>query len=475
MRSLSIDDVRLLVDTSPPVFYPPKHRNRSSSYSNNARPVSPSLPQLVPSVSVGNLLPASASANDVSGIWEPVHRRPSIGDGGKGGASNPTRPHHRRAQSALPSTSNRAQISNHAQTQPQMRGRLAPSPIGRLQEYSRNPLASASAVSLPTLAELEAQDPDPLIPPSPLVRPRHRPSSRGSMISLVEQPPPGSAVFSSSVPPPQHSSMPPPSLPTRSVPRPPPSPSAKSSRSVSECRLHAHPRRPSMGSTSSVSDVAVLSIWSFPSSPEKSGAAISHSSERLKDRLRSLSLIDVSDPSPASIPSSPSIKGAPTCPNPPAPHLSHRHSHSSPTPLQVLTDPLCPPPRPQRKLTATNRLRQPYPLSMPHESPAILSSSPGSMVSDDTSLLCPSPTSSLVSLPPPVHSDVNSGSDDVNRGWLAIGRWGNRRQSVDITQGKERFAGATAMEERMESLMCASDEASTRLEMDEDYIDFDGM
>ncbi len=266
MRSFSIPDVRALVDTSPPVFYPPTRRDRSSSHTQPANPNdSPARPKIHPSASLGNFLPVNVSANDVSGEWKLVHRQASISEEKK----TPTRPSHRRSQFALPPGLSQSQVApGHSQ----LGRRPGPSPMGKLQEFSRNPLASASAISLPTLAEMEFDGltPSPSIPPSPMVRPRTRRCSRISMISPVEAPSPVTA--SSSVPPPQnlsvHASMPPPARL-----RPPPSPRSWSTQEFPATRpksLYTHSRRPSLGSTSSVSDVAVLATWSFPSSQAQS-------------------------------------------------------------------------------------------------------------------------------------------------------------------------------------------------------------
>jgi len=424
MRSFSIPDVRALVDTSPPVFYPPTRRDRSSSHTQPANPNdSPARPKIHPSASLGNFLPVNVSANDVSGEWKLVHRQASISEEKK----TPTRPSHRRSQFALPPGLSQSQVApGHSQ----LGRRPGPSPMGKLQEFSRNPLASASAISLPTLAEMEFDGltPSPSIPPSPMVRPRTRRCSRISMISPVEAPSPVTA--SSSVPPPQnlsvHASMPPPARL-----RPPPSPRSWSTQEFPATRpksLYTHSRRPSLGSTSSVSDVAVLATWSFPSSPEKGQEGqlpIVQPTSRLRDRLRSLSTLASSDlsTSPSTL-SIPQIEEPSPRPKVIPPHLTHQHSHSSPTPLQ----PLLPPPRGQRR--PTGGLRQPNPLAMPY-SPSTLSSSPGSMLSDESSSICPSPTNSLESLPP-VPTPPSLGAGEETKVWL-----GRRGRSASVSLGRK--------------------------------------
>lgn len=488
MGAFSLLGIQALIVTSPPVFYPPRHRDCSSSYSDSLANTSqnaesPGRPKLHPSASLSNLLP-SASADDVSGEWEPLHWRASIRETktSETGRGTPSRPSHRRSQSALP--------PGLASRRP------GPSPMGRLQEFSRNPLASVSAISLPTLAELEAHEPDPSpsIPPSPVVRPRYRQSSRIAVISEPDSPNlPISAT--SSVPPPQHASMPP-----LSRPRPPASPRSGSTLVIPvRDRIQSHSRRPSLGSTSSVSDVAVLATWSFPASPEKTMTTASQPSERLRDRLRSLSSLDTatstSHPTATtnstSTPTSTSTltnppKESPRRPN--LPTLTHRHTHS-PTPLQLQfpnpppSHSFLPPPRPQRRPTAS-RLRQPNPLTMPHDSLSLgigigvgtLSSSPGSMISDDASsvsVLCPSPTNSVESLPQiqgSVGTSVSGGGE--GKGWLGLGKW--RRRALDVSS-HSKYGEGRMEAGRMESVLTV-DEGEDAVDVerdDEAYIDFD--
>ncbi|KAK8870104.1 hypothetical protein IAR55_000674 [Kwoniella newhampshirensis] len=559
------------IDTSPPVFYPapkptpPRDRSRSKS-TNVDSPGRPYLPSYQSSYSLsnaqykadepvpdcpssrprlGNLLHASISVSDVSErIWEPLpggglnQRRGSVGSasiasssiggggggGGGGGSWTPTKPSHRRSQSALPLPGRNHPSSAPAPVQP-LFSRPSPSPMGRLQEFSRNALASTSAVSLPTLVESETDictsaGGGHSVPASPIVRPLHRPvsqtariippspllspTSSSSPIAELEEGLQGVTVSGpvySSVPPPQHQSMPPPSylpplpfaLPSPSRAggrsRPPASPRSWSVQDISAGVTRPpslRHRRASIESNSSVSlsDVAVLATWSFPASPENRAPAGSETtsalggggdeergrkpgpSERLKERLRNISGVETTSSLSSSLSISLGLAGSGggspisrgnasgtpprstmTRPSRPLPsHLSnlHRHTHSSPNLLQLPTppkpvagsitsmgppappNPLLPPPKPQRRPTTT-RLRQPNPLSMPVDhtqghghgfsisqsstysvgtSTIVgggggkeLSSSPGSMVSDSSSLLCPSPTSSVKSLP----------------------------------------------------------------------------
>lgn len=117
---------------------------------------------------------------------------------------------------------------------------------------------------------------------------------------------------------------------------------------------------------------------------------------------------------------------------------------------------------------------------MPHE-PLLntLSTSPGSLISDDSSV-CPSPTNSVESLPASVvqggsveslPASVSAVSLEEGRGWL--GRWGSRRTSlsvpVDVGQGK---CGRADLERSEVVIGVERDEED---EGDEEYIDFDEM
>lgn len=255
---------------------------------------------------------ASMSALDLNATWKPLPRggleekRMSVE---RANSQLPARPRHRRSQSAvqLPAKS-LLFISPSGE----------PGPQNRLQEFSRNPLASVSATSLPTLAELELPTEDlgvsasgPVIngdrismPPSPVVKPKNRLSRGASIISTASTSGPLSpnmlmvSTFSDSdtrsrplVPPPQpastsqsqaaYASMPPPPLrpdpdsitysPSRNVARPIPS-LTHSFQDAPPSRMHnrpCHQRRASVDSVASVelSDVAVMATWSFPASP----------------------------------------------------------------------------------------------------------------------------------------------------------------------------------------------------------------
>lgn len=324
------------IDTSPPVIYPaPKHNPLSKGHFKSSASIKtptkePSRLPIPPfsksqhrssrhSISVAKpsegrglgTLAASMSALDLTATWEPLpgggleEKRMFVE---RANSQLPARPRHRRSQSAvqLPAKS-LLSISPSDE----------PGPQNRLQEFSRNPLASVSATSLPTLAELELPTEDlgvsacgPVIsgdkismPPSPIVKPKDRLSRGASIISTISTSGPLSPnmlmvpTFSDSdtrsrslVPPPQpastsqtqaaYASMPPPPLrpdpdsitysPSRNVPRPIPS-LTHSFQDAPRSRLHrsCHQRRASVDSVASVelSDVAVMATWSFPTSP----------------------------------------------------------------------------------------------------------------------------------------------------------------------------------------------------------------
>ncbi|WVW85120.1 hypothetical protein I302_107157 [Kwoniella bestiolae CBS 10118] len=374
-----------LIDTSPPVFYPTTRntptklsRTRSRSRSNATQTVDspiqtiPPSPSLTPiksnqNTGLGSLLPASASVTDLTGDWEPL---PGGGLGEKRRLSTssfngtalgsracsppprlktPTRPTHRRCHSALPASA-------------------LPPPTGKLQEFSisRNPLASTSAISLPTLIEGQGEPSHRSMPPSPLINPHSRKPSKSkiSPISLTlaleeeegddedripelqfTKPSLERSNSNSSVPPPNlsnsYASMPPPPLNpinityspssknrmARSPTRPIASPRSWSVQDIHSLtgtpRKGLHSRRSSIESTSSVSDIAVLATWSFPDTPPKNdgiaaGDMISDmdrgrgrkpgSSERLKERLKNIPGIETGSfafPSSGSLPSLP--------------------------------------------------------------------------------------------------------------------------------------------------------------------------
>ncbi|GFZ50491.1 hypothetical protein JCM24511_08248 [Saitozyma sp. JCM 24511] len=174
------------------------------------------------SSSSGTLLPANASAIDLdmSGEWEPLSlppvagghlpRRNSTGARAQpdinnalnlafdpvsyltrsvcSSSSSPGRPGHRRSHSAAPATT----PGFAPPPVPPPSNRRAYAPFGRLREFSRTPLASTSAVSLPTLVELDGPNHDVSTSNetietmsergSPLVRPRNRRLSKASAI-----------------------------------------------------------------------------------------------------------------------------------------------------------------------------------------------------------------------------------------------------------------------------------------------------
>ncbi|KAK1925899.1 hypothetical protein DB88DRAFT_218105 [Papiliotrema laurentii] len=254
-------------------------------------------------------------------------------------------------------------------------------------------------------------------------------------------------------------------------------------------------RRPtrSLSSSTSVSDVAVLATWSFPATPraasgikdQPADVAINRPSDRLRERLQRLSSLDTSVADLQSQ-STPTQSGH--TPTAPFPRLArahttgfigraggHRHSQSSPNNLVPLpavslsgpvlpgaqggtSSPLLPPPRPQRKPT-TSRLRNPNPLSMPFASytswyertneckgaSSALSCSPGSMTSDSKSGsdgdLMPSPSSSIISLPPIQRAVTcqEKSSGTVLRPWF-------RRRGTSV--GSESSVGTSVTDER---------------------------
>ncbi|WVQ65492.1 uncharacterized protein L199_003668 [Kwoniella botswanensis] len=343
-----------LIDTSPPVFYPPtrntptkpprtRSRSRSSAHHQidspiQAVPPSPSLTpvkQTQPYPGLGNLLPASASVTDLTGDWEPLpggglgeKRRLSISSVASHGYSHdsrpnspppfiprlktPTRPTHRRCHSALPASSSSSSIAFSL-----------PPPTGKLQEFSisRNPLASTSAISLPTLIEGQGEPSTShrSVPASPSLNPHSRKPSKSKISPISPNLPLEEesklednqipelkftktslerSNSNSSVPPPNHSypcsyqSMPPPPLrpdpinisyspasssknrKSKTPSRPIASPRSWSVQDIHSLtggipRKGLHSRRGSIESTSSVSDIAVLATWSFPNTPPK--------------------------------------------------------------------------------------------------------------------------------------------------------------------------------------------------------------
>jgi hypothetical protein len=431
--------------------------------------------------------------------WEPISHR-LVNDSDLTPHASPSRTrsaNHRRSHSAVAQRHSLLHL-NQSYT--------SSAPMGRLHEISRNPLASTSAISLPTLLEGADMIPEErsdtstngsslglfLASPeeqsassrsicsprfslsslassttsSPIIHARPRKGSRsttdgqGSPISPVSlplsMPPPLIPLKSaarprsdhkrsfSSVPPPQ--TMRPPPLPIMSGPLAVDYPigfDAKSRRG-SDSQAGIKPRQPfahrhsSVSSTSSISDVAVLATWSFPSSPQDEHSSLAHvgqentppisqPSDRLRERLQSLSTLDTAmrngktpngspklwssilpgqaesrtdlvsprTPKPNLVRASTSIRPMPSRTFPA--HLTHRHSHSSPSDIvpnlpigpsisgsyhptcgsglnptsstipQSNLNPLMPPPPihpPPRHLRrpTTTRLRQPNPL-----------------------------------------------------------------------------------------------------------------
>ncbi|WVQ96619.1 hypothetical protein IAU59_003724 [Kwoniella sp. CBS 9459] len=587
-----------LIDTSPPVFYPAsaskstptKSRARAQSTIDSPQrlwetPPSPfqAHAHVEPAHQLEEALPASASVHDFKGEWEPLasgglgERRCSIGAQPNTAQLTPTRPSHRRAHSALPTT---GRLTFSAQTASNQAG-----PTGRLTEISRNSLASTSAVSLPTLAEGVVDTPLPSarsggsMPPSPLVRPRRRTNTKTSPVSpalkmsddrvedLAEIPdldvPKGGYSRQrahSSVPPPQYQvgdiTMPPPALRPMDITYSPskartPSRPLISPRSWSVQDIHAaaaagspcksiHSRRASIESNSSVSisDVAVLATWSFPN---KGGSGLGQAkegddvedqrgrrygpSERLKERLRNIPGVETGPfPSSSSVPSLNTAR--PNTPNrrsntvvrpsrPLPSHLTsrHRHTHSSPNLLQIpgatigssmgppaipvsTFNPLLPPPKPVSRRPTTSRLRQPNPLTMPiqpvshqhHHSGSLggsreLGSSPGSNGSiSDTSTLCPSPTTSVKSLPAANCSD-DSENEKPQKGWwglsgikrgVSLSRAEKKDVIVEITRDVRR---SSLSDTSRSSRMTINDrgEWGSASGDEEEYIDLDNM
>ncbi|ORX37053.1 hypothetical protein BD324DRAFT_624601 [Kockovaella imperatae] len=565
----SLPSVKSLINVSPPLIYPsPDEKNRparsrTASASSNVSHQLDAASEYGSPRRVGRVrLPLSHESDDHTPTrrprpmhhhsasllaspkhdeqderrWEPIPRL--LNDSDLTPHASPCRPRpvsHRRSHSAMPQRHSLLHL-NQSYT--------SSAPMGRLHEISRNPLASTSAISLPTLLEggdamteqlsdenhvsslgLFLTSPEEhgstssssrsICSPrfslsslassrtsSPIIQARARKGSRSTIdeqasspispVSLPLSMPPPMIPFKpstsssatraehkrsfSSVPPPQN--MRPPPLPLMAHSSGTDSPGALAARSRRGSESHAIQQRQSfphrhtsVSSTSSISDVAVLATWSFPNSPrdenvaldghgqENRAPAMSQPSDRLRERLQSLSALDTAirngkaiNGSPQQWSSShedhrvdvtsprtpkPGLTRASTTVRPTPPrafpaHLTHRHSHSSPsdivpnlpigpsisgsyhpscgsglnptvsTMLHSNLNPLLPPPpvhplpRHLRRPTTT-RLRQPNPLCMPmaiqpqsynnsqqHETPA---SSPGSMISDLHSII----------------------------------------------------------------------------------------
>lgn len=385
-------------------------------------------------------------------------------------SGSPSRPVHRRSRSALPAPVG-ARPSNSS----------AYVPHGRLVEFSRNPLTSSSAVSLPTLAEGELEEVSPDFPAIGLHagdRIHHRTFSRtsSSTVGSSQSPAtPASPTSSSGTslaaagpisPFTLEAELPlemdisvatevdttpkakgrrycgtrepvlgsyeafsvPPPLPVARL-RPPPSPRAWSdSNVVTRRRVHPFgiPLTVSNQTTSNscaVSDVAVMATWSHTldggTAPLDAARDVGDTSDRLKEKLRSLSLLDVGcgedadvlgrhagsaptstvdtpgqwvplPPSAIWVPRNPALGTQPHQPRYPQSSTSHRQMHSSPhfllsPPMSSASSPrhsnvpgsMPPPPvpvastsrssspiRPGHRRTAS-RLRSPQLLSLP--------------------------------------------------------------------------------------------------------------
>ncbi|RSH90759.1 hypothetical protein EHS25_009934 [Saitozyma podzolica] len=518
-----------------------------------------------PSSSSGTLMPANASAidMDLSGDWEPLSlppvagghltRRNSTGARAQpditnalslsfdpipplrapsGCSSSPGRPGHRRSHSAAPTTT--PAFAPPPVPPPSTRRTYAP--FGRLREFSRNPLASTSAVSLPTLVELDGPNHDVSSSNdtietmsergSPLVRPRNRRLSKASAISpasplIPARSPPMSPLSVSDFALPsidssdsdeseesrplsgpssssssetrtgtgtgtseawQASSVPPPQAVGRMRPRPP----ARSwSQDIVDLRPnntdplslfassmtpgHGHGRRHSVtAASSSVSNVAVLANWSFPSPPDRQpvptsdtanplsepvrGRSPDHASRRLRERLRTLSQLDTTVlPGPEPLAGSGSKR-------PDVARSNTTAQLQSQSPFQIPSIQSLPPTGPRAAVTPqgdrgdggdrvdrSSGLSLAVRLELSRSRANTLSFSPGSLTDDSTStssILCPSPTASIVSLPPPplhLERDIHPGSisasatvalatrDDKEVWWK---RWGSRRRSL---------------------------------------------
>lgn len=421
---------------------------------------------------------------------ESPYRRPSSSTN-----TTPTRPTHRRAHSAMPAPPPPPNfVLSAARPRLSVATTNVPSPMGRLQEFSRNPVASASAVSLPTLAELDLQGDTPV---SPLIRPV-RPMSRASIISPVDREPLSPLSISSSLPPEDDLTEEDEVVRTSFVPPPQPasrpwSPRSQSANDVrpfgarrgsnssasgrplsrSGTALARHPslssfRRPSLQtdlpqsiSSTSVSDVAVMATWSLSDPPAAQAApevdtagrlnrfslgraqSLKSSASYTSKRLQGIASLSnspsmgamgppLSIPVRAALPPKAATQPPSSLLHGRSAHLvNHRHTHSSPNlaiPLEHSLGAMLPPPRPAPMIADCSR--RPNTLSAPQEQGSVanlmaasmtgryaagpplaagagvcLSSSPGSLSlsqstnSDSSSILLPSPTNSVMSLP----------------------------------------------------------------------------
>lgn len=232
----SFQSVRSLLDTEPQVLYPSSATNTHSNTNHNATANSgrpPPSPSRGVTNGAGRVLPPVPDVWDRGGGIERGRgkgRRQSIAASGGGGPSNGlglhlhpqggsgvyldprlttpgpipgqgcSRPTHRRSQSATPAP--------HVNTDTNI---TSPLPLGRLTEYSRNSLASISALSLPTLAEIESDGRDTTTAPAEYLVQDPARSRRSSKASIYTS----SANVSFSLP-----SSPLRPTPTQSLPSP---------------------------------------------------------------------------------------------------------------------------------------------------------------------------------------------------------------------------------------------------------------
>ncbi|WVN90789.1 uncharacterized protein L203_106032 [Cryptococcus depauperatus CBS 7841] len=392
------------IDTSPSVVYPASRnasgsRRRAKSLASQdvsakdqapvftfPEPQSQKTSQPVKSLHVRSYSSRSLGRNALpSDIDQREQLLPDVLQDKRLSVGNPSlaRPSHRRSQSAAPLPTKYLLASASLTT------RRETGPQNRLQEFSRNPAASASVTSLPSLAETEQENGEDVgvsasgpvtsgktVSIPPIIRPRQRLLKEQILIPTTSLSMPPSLKISTSengqawnplVPPPQpapaHASMPPPPLRASSGlvthshlkhhARPSPT-RANSYRDTTTNSFSqpAHQRRASVdgvGSTE-VSDIAVLATWSFPltPSPEKKPRPASQllssepasvkeagQSSRLRERLRNLSkldtrLEDLEGASASSTTDSGDTAVGPPNFLPPCLASHHRHTHSSP-------------------------------------------------------------------------------------------------------------------------------------------------
>lgn len=329
----SLPSLKSLLDSEPQVLYPPSATNTPApSPSKVARKVLPPVPD-----DWAHEREARGRRNSTASASASRLVAPAAGAGGV------RRPGHRRAHSALPPGAGGGKGSATASASVPSMHINAPLPLGRLTEFSRNPHASTSALSLPTLLELEMEDGEgpngarlqrrdsrasitssisdmSSLPPSPR-RPGHG-HGHGQMMSL---PNPGN------VPPPISSSghrgrtarpAAPPRFRSAMDVRVTPNPTGgsgagseggrRSRAGLTRHLSYSTPVTPGPGgprprpqiserrqSSSQISDVAVLASWSFPATPPPAcranlptQASTSTSTSNLAERLRSLAMLD---------------------------------------------------------------------------------------------------------------------------------------------------------------------------------------